>query len=234
MKSISLTAILTVAVVVLGVESSFAFSEPVAVNTSQSQNRRWTTVLTNEVPLRWTWNENATSAELKILGMNTAFTTNFTEATTSYLWKAFSGNTPLTEDLYDLTLTFYNGSSEVVETLTSQLAVVKSAIGNTEVISTPESMPWPRISRNVVIPYDSGWLASNVAAEEGELTIARANNSMQETTVLDTPAGYFGWKVDRSSWGFGTFNLALSFTGIDGELNGTLVRIPQGTFIDIR
>ena len=135
----------------VGVTYFDAFSDPILVNTSQSQNRRWEAVCTNAVHLEWTWGENATRAELRIVGMNATFTTNFPIITTSYLWRPLAGNTSLTEDVYHLTLTFYGSKNEVVEALTSRLAVIQGAFGRTRVISTPEGTAWPKFTKNAVI-----------------------------------------------------------------------------------
>jgi hypothetical protein len=67
-------------VLLLGTGSSGASSAPILVDTSPHHNRHWETVFTNQVPLQWTWNTNASYAELQIAGMNTTFITNFTES----------------------------------------------------------------------------------------------------------------------------------------------------------
>ncbi|MFA7174295.1 MAG: hypothetical protein WC340_12970 [Kiritimatiellia bacterium] len=233
MKAIRAAAILTVAVVMMGAKSSFALSDPVLVNTSQSQNRRWTAVFTNEVPLQWHWDTNATSAQLGIVGMNSTFATNFVEVTSNYLWQAFSTSTPSNEDVYDLTLTFHNSESAVVGALTSRLAVVQGTLGQTGVISTSEGTPWPKLNKNAVIPYDAGWKKTTADAVESQLVIAK-EGGMTQTNALADAAGYFGWKVKRSDWGYGTFNLALTFPDMEGEWNGTLVRTPEGMIIQVR
>ncbi|MFA7172462.1 MAG: hypothetical protein WC340_03455 [Kiritimatiellia bacterium] len=233
MKTIRVAAILTVAVVMMGAESSFALSEPVLINTSQSQNRRWTAVFTNEVPLEWEWRVDAASAQLGVVGMNSTFATNFTAVTSNYLWQAFSTSTPSNEDVYDLTLTFYNSGSTVVGALTSRLAVVQGALGQTGVISTPEGIPWPNLNKNAVISYDAGWKKETAEAVESQLVIAK-EGGMTQTNALASTAGYFGWKVKRSAWGYGTFNLALTFPGKEGEWNGTLTRMPEGMIIIVQ
>ncbi len=233
MNKTSAAAVLTAAVVMMGANSSFALSDPVLVNTSPSQNRRWTTVFTNEVPLQWAWNTNAASAQLDIVGMNSTVTVDFTEVTSNYLWQAFSGTTPSTEDVYDLTLTFYNSGSAVVGALTSRLAVVTGALGQTGVISTSEGTPWPKLTKNAVISYEAGWTNATAAASESRLTIAK-EGGMTQTNALPDTSGYFGWKVRRSDWGYGTFNLALTFPGTEGEWNGTVVRVPEGMVIEAR
>ncbi|MFA7173730.1 MAG: hypothetical protein WC340_09995 [Kiritimatiellia bacterium] len=234
MKTTRVTAILTMAAVIMGARSSFALSDPILVNTSPSQNRRWTAVFTNEVPLQWGWCcTNATSAQLEIVGMNSTFTTNFTVVTSNYLWQAFSTSTPSNEDVYDLTLTFYNSGSAVVGALTSRLAVVQGALGQTGVISTSEATPWPKINKNAVISYEAGWKKTTAAASESQLVIAKEDGMTRTNALVDT-AGYFGWKIKRSDWGYGTFNLALTFPGTEGEWNGTLVRTPEGMIIQVR
>ncbi|MDD2598027.1 MAG: hypothetical protein PHO37_02215 [Kiritimatiellae bacterium] len=164
--------------------------------------------------------------------MNSTFATNFTAETSNYLWRVFSGNTPSTEDVYDLTLTFYDSGNQVVESQRAQLAVVKGALGNTKVITASKDTPWPKLSGNVVIPYDAGWSAATAAATESQLVIAKVDGITQTNALVDA-AGYFGWKVIGSGLGTGTFNLALSFPGTQGEWSGTAV-LPNGTIIMVR
>ncbi len=225
-------AALAAAAAMMGAVTGGAVSEPVCVNTSQEQNRRWTAVFTNEVPLRWAWCTNATSAQLGIVGMNSTFATNFTEVTSNYLWRAFSANTPSAEDVYDLTLTFYGSGNLIVGAQTSRLAVVKGAFRQTSVISTPEGIPWPKLKENAVIPYDAEWAEATAGATNSFLVIAKTGGVTQ-TNALET-AGYFGWKVKRSDWGYGTFNLALTFPGAEGEWDGTLARVPDGMMFSVR
>lgn len=232
MKTSRAAVILTAAVVMVGVKSSFALSDPVSINTSQSQDRRWKTVFTSEVPLQWGWHEDATSAQLEIAGMNSTFATNFTAVTSNYLWRAFSGSTPSAEDVYDLTLTFYDSESAAVESQSAQLAVVKGALGNTKVITTSDDTPWPKLHGNAVIPYDAGWSAATASATASQLEIAKEDGATQTYALADT-AGYFGWEVIGSGLGTGAFNLALSFPGTQGEWSGTLVR-PDSTLIIVR
>lgn len=221
------------AAVIMCAQSLFAISEPVSVNTSQSQNRRWEAVVTNEVPLQWDWDTNVVNAQLNIVGMNSTFSTNFTEVTSNYLWRAFSGNIPSSEDVYDLTLTFYDAGSAVVGALTSRLAVVQGSLGETGVISTPKGTPWPKVKSNAVIPYEAGWMAASAGATESRLVITKQGGITQTNALTDT-AGYFGWKIKGRDWGYGTFNLALTFPGAEGEWNGTLVRVPEGMIFLVR
>ncbi|HPK76092.1 MAG TPA: hypothetical protein PLM57_14925, partial [Candidatus Latescibacteria bacterium] len=67
------------AAVIMGAKRSPALSDPVFVNTSPSQNRRWEAVFTNTVPLRWEWNTHA--------------------ATSNYLWQAFLSVTSPDKDM---------------------------------------------------------------------------------------------------------------------------------------
>jgi len=221
------------AAVIMGAKSSPALSDPVFVNTSPSQNRRWEAVCTNTVPLRWEWNTNAANARLEIVGMNAAFATNFTAATSNYLWQAFPSATPLVEDLYELTLTFKAGGGAVVGAVTSRLAVVKDTFGTAGVISTPEGAPWPNVRENVLIPYDAGWTEATSGAVTSRIVISRAGITL--TNALSNPAGYYGWRLKRSDWGYGTFNLALTFPGtVTNAWDATLTRLPEGFIFSVK
>ncbi|MDD4017493.1 MAG: hypothetical protein PHV28_06060 [Kiritimatiellae bacterium] len=226
-------AVLTAAVI-MGARCSFALSAPVPVNTSQSQNRRWETVFTNEIPLRWDWNTAAANARLEITGMSAAFSTNFTVATSNYLWRAFPAGTPPAEDVYDLTLTFYAvGGETVLGALTSRLAVVGGAFGEAGVISSPEGISWPSIRDNAVIPYDIGWAGEAAAAAQGRLVIAKDGGTPQTNALW--AAGYHGWKIKRGGWGYGAFNLTLTFPGtVTNEWDAVLNRALEGFMLGVK
>lgn len=224
------------AAVMMGATRSPALSDPVFVNTSPSQNRRWEAVFTNTVPLRWEWNTNAASARLEISGMNSAFATNFTTATSNYLWQAFPSETPLVEDLYDLTLTLQAGGGAVIGAMTSRLAVVKDTFAMVGVIPTPEGVPWPNLNarENVLIPYDAGWTEATSGAVTSRIVISR-KGSISRTNAFPNPAGYYGWRLKRSDWGYGTFNLALTFPGtVTNAWDATLMRLPEGFMFSVR
>ena len=230
MKTTSAAAVLSAVAVMMGAETSKAFSDPVCVNTSQDQNRRWAAVFTNEVPLRWVWCANAANAKLEIVGMNTAFATNFTSVTSNYLWRAFSANAPSAEDVYDLTLTFYGSGNAFVGALTSRLAVVKGAFGKTAVDPDPNSKTWARVKENVAVPYDAGWAEATSGATNSRLVIAKVGGAIQTNALADA-AGYYGWKIKHGDWGYGTFSLALTFPGTVGEWDAALTRPMDGTLI---
>jgi hypothetical protein len=230
MNKTSAAAVLTAAAVMMGAETSKAFSDPVCVNTSLDQNRRWVAVFTNEVPLRWAWCANAANAKLEIVGMNTVFATNFTGVTSNVLWRAFSANTPSAEDVYDLTLTFYGSGDTVVGALTSRLAVVKGAFGKTAVDPDPNSKTWDKVKENVAVPYDAGWAEATAGAANSRLVIAKVGGAVQTNALADV-GGYYGWKLKNSGWGYGTFNLALTFPGMVGEWDAALTRPMDGTMI---
>ncbi|MFA7173934.1 MAG: hypothetical protein WC340_11070 [Kiritimatiellia bacterium] len=47
-------------------------------------------------------------------------------------------------------------------------------------------------------------------------------------------AGYYGWKIKNSVWGYGTFDLTMIFPRTDGELRAELTRPLDETAISIR
>lgn len=209
-------------------------SAPILVDTSPCHNRHWTTVFTNAVPLRWNWVTNADTAQLEIVGMNGSAATNFTDtAVTDWVWPAFASNGPSAEDVYDLTLTFKDNGS-VVGALTSRLAVVTAAFGQTKVVTTPEDKPWPTLKGNVVLPYDAEWTEATENATNSRVVIAK-QGGITQTNALTDANGYFGWKVKRGNWGYGTFNLALTFPGtVTNGWDATLVRLAEGFMFSVR
>jgi hypothetical protein len=232
MKTTSAAAMLA-AVTMMGAGAAGAVSEPMTVNTSPVANRYWETVYTNEVTVSWRWAAtNAVSAELSVSGMGgEVLVTNVTRAVSNVLWRAFASVSPEAEDVYDLRLTFYNGSEAVVGVQTSRLAVVKSAFGKASVDPGLNDKTWDTVKDNVVIPYDAGWAAATDGAAGGRLVIAKSGGETQTNTLADA-GGYFGWKIRKSGWGYGTFNLALTFPGtVTNAWDATLARPMDGTMI---
>ena len=226
-------AALTAAAVMMGVGTTWAVSDPVSVNFSPHQNRHWTTVLTNEVPLKWNWLPTADHAELKVVGMRGEFTTNFLANTSNYVWRAFTGSVPEREDAYTLTLRFYNGNDVLVGAMTAQLAVVTGAFGKAVVDPGPAEKNWSTVRNNVVIPYDSTWAAATADAANSRIVIAKVGGTSQTNALADV-AGYYGWKLKHGDLGYGTFNLALTFPGYEGEWGANVDYVPNGTLIGIR
>jgi hypothetical protein len=233
MNRASAAAVLSAATMILGAGGAGAVSEPTQIFFAPQMNRLWTTVFTNEVLLRWTWATNATRAQLDIVGMNRTFTWDFNGVTSNSLWTVFTGTSPAEEDTYDLTLTFYNASETVVNVLTSRLAIVKGAFGAVQVDPGPADTKWGKITDNAVIPYDADWTAATSGARTSQLVIAKEGGSTQ-TSMLPDASGYVGWKIKESGWGFGTFNLALTFPGtVEDGWTAVLTRNPGGTMIRV-
>ncbi len=230
----SAVAVFTVVVVMMVAEMAGAVSATIQVETSPcSDNRRWSTVFTNAVPLHWNWVENATHAELKILGMNGSITKNFTTASSNWVWSTFASDIPAVEDVYDLTLTFYNDSDVKLGVSTAHLAVVTGAFGETPVYPSPSDPKWVKVRDNVVIPYDAAWTNATMAATSSRLVIAK-NGGLTQTNLLADASGYYGWKLMHSDWGYGTFDLTLAFLEAEGEWNATLTRDPNGMLIIVK
>lgn len=233
MNRVSAAAVMTAAAVMMGAGTSDAYSEAVLVQTSPCINRHWSTIFTNEVQLQWNWNTAATHAELDIRGMNASFATNFTGITSNYLWRAFTGSAPEREDAYTLTLRFYNSSDALVGAMTSQLAVVAGAFEKAVVDPGPAEKNWTTVRDNAVIPYDAGWAAATADATSSRLVIRKVGG-VSQTNALADAAGYYGWKLKNGEWGCGTFNLALTFPGTEGEWDATVNCLPNGTLIRVR
>jgi len=226
-------AVLSAATIVRGDGTGGATSAPILVDTAPSHNRHWSTVFTNEVPLQWNWNAAATRAVLAITGMSGMFVTNCTAATSNCVWRVFDGAAPSTDGVYDLALTFYGDDDSVVGVLTSRLAVLKAAFGQDEVNTDTSDTKWATVGTDAVIPYDATWTTGTVDAVSGRLVIAKVNGATQTNTMADA-SGYFGWKRRIDGWGYGTFDLALTFPETEGEWDATLVCVPDGTMILMR
>ena len=233
MKANARLAILACAVLTLTGTAAFALdSTPVLVDAAY-RNKHWSTVYTNAVPLTWDWNTNAANATLAVSGMNSAFATNFTAVTSNYLWQVSGTSVPALEDVYDLTLTFYATGGATVGALTSRLAVVTGAFGQTPVNPVANSRSWSQVKNNVVIPYDASWPEADTNATSAQLVIAK-NGGATETNAFDNVAGYTGWKLVRSNWGYGTFDLTLSFPGATNIWTAELTRPMDGTIIKMK
>jgi hypothetical protein len=193
----------------------------------------WGTVFTNEIDLVWDWDADASTAHLEITSMNgAALTADFTKPVSNYLWQVFASDAPEAEDVYDLKLTFYAGG-EAVGVLTSRLAVVHGAFGATAVNAVPNSPAWAKIKENVVIPYSADFSETAADAFSTQLVIAKRNGAVQ-TNVFEDLAGYYGWKVIRSGWGYGIFDLALTFPGMTNVWTAELVRQMDGVIFKVR
>jgi hypothetical protein len=232
MNTKTAVAAMAASATLLGAGISGATSAPIQVDTAPRNNRHWMTVFTNEVPLRWNWPDAATSATLEIVGMNTVFTTNFTQSASNWLWRPFTGTMPQAEDLCDLTLTFHDSDSAVVGALTSRLAILKAAFGPTAVDTASPEKNWTTVKENLVLPYDGSWAAATADATASQLVIAKTDGSMTQTNTLADASGYVGWKNRNSDWGFGTFDLTLTFPGtVEEGWAATLTRLADGTVI---
>jgi hypothetical protein len=224
-----------VAAAMIGVVSSAraAVSDPVFVDAAYEDDRHWMTVFTNEVPLTWAWNTNASQAKLEIAGMNSAVTTNFLSETESFLWRVSDAPAPADEDVYDVTLTFYADGETVVGAMTSRLAVVVGAFGETAVNADTDSPAWGRVKGNAVIPYDAAWYADATNAVNTRLVIEKISGPVQ-TNAFYGVSGFAGWKLRNSAWGYGTFGLSLAFPGTAVERSVELTRLMDGTAVSVR
>lgn len=223
-------ALLAYAALVLTEAGAFAATSATVLVDSDLRHARWATVFTNAVDLKWEWPADAAYATLDITGMNGSITTNLAPPVSRWIWRVFETALPSAEDVYDLTLTFHGGSDGTVGALTSRLAVVAGAFGETPVNADTGSPAWTRIKENVVIPYDAGWTNTMVSAVGSQLVIAKEGGAAQ-TNLLTETAGYIGWKLKGGDWGYGTFGLSLTFPGTEGEWAAALTRIPGGTMI---
>ncbi|NLG02113.1 MAG: FecR domain-containing protein [Lentisphaerae bacterium] len=234
MKTSGAASVWAAAAVMLGTEGVSALSNEIMVNTSLTQNQRWEAVRTNEVTLAWDWHPQAKEAELSITGMSATLIEPFTEVTSNYLWRVCESMLPSLEDVFELQLTFYADGGAVVGALTSRVALVKGALGQTEVNASPTGTAWNRVKTDVVIPYDAGWAEATADAGSALLTIAKAGGSTKDFTLAPA-CGFFGWKLRHSEWGYGTFALSLAFPETVPDVwDAMLVRLTDGTLIKMR
>ncbi len=218
----------------LSADTTGTVSKPIQVESSPcSDNRRWETVFTNEVPLRWDWGLSATRARLEMLGMNTSFVTNFTRETTTYVWHPFSTAFSSAEDVYDLRLTFYDANDAVENALTSRLAVVTGAFGKTVVDTRPMEKGWGRSKENRVVPYDAYWTEETAHATNACLLVAIKRNETQ-TNFLNEISGYYGCKLTCSESEGGTVRLALTFSNTSEEKFTSVSWRKRGIVINVR
>ncbi|MDX9868644.1 MAG: hypothetical protein RBT78_12055 [Kiritimatiellia bacterium] len=213
--------------------ASAALSDSALVDATTSRYRHWSTVYTNTVPLRWDWIPEATHAKLNIVGMRGTFTTNFAADVSTCLWQAFDTAATSEEDVYDLALTVYGDGETILETLTARLAVVAGAVGGAAINAVAESAAWSQVRKNVVIPYDAAWEPAASNALSATLEIARAGGPSQTATFADA-AGDYGWKLIQAGWGYGTFNLSLTFPEAGEPLTATLTRPIDGTMVRVQ
>jgi len=212
--------------------ASAGLSVPVRVD-SDLRSAHWTTVFTNAVALAWDWNTNASRARLDIIGMGGTFTTNFTEVTSNYLWRIFATDVPEAEDVYDLTLTFYTNGNLIAESRTSRLAVVTGAFGAAAVDAVDAGRTWQKVKKDVVIPYNAAFSEAATNALSAQLVIAKEGGAV-ETNAFPGVAGFYGWKIRNNGWGYGTFDLELTFLGTTNKWTAELTRPLDGTAVGLR
>ena len=229
MKSI---AALVATVLLMGIDVLAASSQPVLINTSPTRNGRWSLVSTNNVPLSWTWDESAVRAELTLTGMHSTETVPFNQLTTNWIWQVCSTPIPSMEDVVDLKLRFYDASESVTGVLTSQLTVITGAFGVTSVIPDTTGRRWNRVPKGVgvVIPYDATWIEATAPATVSRLVIA-CDQGLVQTNLMSDTSGFYGWNLQNSDWGYGTFYLSLDFPGTDGMWDAVLTRVAEGSMI---
>lgn len=116
--------------------------------------------------------------------------------------------------------------------MTARMAVLKGAFGGTPVNAVTDSGAWAKVKENAVIPYDAMWTMS-ANAVSSQIVIAKTGGPVQ-TNVFDDVSGYMGWMIRRSGWGYGTFDLLLTFGGVTNAWTAELVRLMDGTAVSIR
>lgn len=194
-----------------------------------SGSKHWQTVFTNEVSLRWNWATNTVRAELVIAGMNGTVTTNFIPSVSNYVWRTFETAVPSAEDIYDLTLRFFASGDGLVEAWTGRLAVVSGAFGGTAVDAVGTSPAWSKVKGTAILPYDATWTGASNAVNP-QIVIAKVGGAVQTNAFANT-AGYCGWKLRNSGWGYGTFDLTLSFASVTNEWSAEVTRPLDGTMV---
>ncbi len=194
-------------------------------------DRRWSTVFTNAVPLRWDWPLSATTAELEIVGMNSAAVTNFTPETSFYVWRPFTERVPSAEDIYTLGLTFYNSDNETVGLLSARLAVLTGSFGQTVVDLRPANQTAVFTKRNAIIPYDASWAAATAGAS-GSVLAVKTSRKVMQTNRFSGTSGYYGYKLN--DFGSGAFEWTLSFPEVEGAWDAKVSWSLGGMIMSVR
>lgn len=220
------------AAAVMTVPSAWAVSSDSVFVDGTSEAKHWETVFTNSVPLRWNWATNAIRAELTITGMTGTLTTNFTRIASNYMWRAFQTDVPSSEDVYDLTLKFFDNGEVLVEAWTSRLAVVTGAFNGAAVDTVETSRTWPKVKATAIVPYDAAWTGTSNAVGP-QVVIAKVGGTVQ-TNVFGSTSGYYGWKLRNNGWGYGTFNLTLSFANVANIYEAEVTRSLDVTLISVK
>ncbi len=208
------------------------FSSAVLVDAT-NRDRHWQTVCTNEISLRLDWPSESTRASLAIEGMNASFGTNVTSAVSNVLWRAFASGVPSSEDVYDLTLTFYTNGTMVADVQSGRVAVVKGAFGSVSVDAVAGSRSWWKIASSAVIPYDALWAENGTNVSASQIVIAKSGGGIQTNAFADA-SGYWGWKLRNSGWGYGTFGLTLTFANVTNAWTADVFRPLDGTTVSVR
>ena len=233
MNATHTAAALAAMIVMMGVGGVQARSEQILVNASTDQGRQWSALTTNEVSLDWDWNwaSGSVLAQLTITGTNGTMTTNFTSDTSSYVWRPFSTAIPSAEDVYDVSLTFFNATNGVVSTQTAQLAVVLDPFGQATIDLAATSRG--KVKDTLVVPYDKVW--TNSALHQAVSSLVINQSSMVKTNTFATASGYYGWKVKNSDWSFGQLDLALSYSSsLAVQWTASLFFAPYASLISLR
>ena len=233
MRKGSVAAVAAASALITGAGASSGSSLPLRIDTSPVHNLNWSTLFDNEVPLQWEWPDGAASATLTVTGMRGSFVTNFPPETTGCVWSPFAAAVPREEEVYELTLSFFDSGENEVETLDAKLAAVAGAFGAVEVDTGLSDRRWGKVKTNAVIPYDAAWAEATADAAASRIVIEKAGGAAQEYLTGDA-SGYFGWKLLNSGWGYGVFALTLDFPGFDGAWEATLEYIPGGTILKVR
>lgn len=223
--------LLTSFFVLMGKGQTAGASAPISVD-ANLYSHHWLTIFNNEVPLTWEWPDNANTASLEIRGMNSLFTTNFITGETSFLWQP-PMPTATSEDIYDISLTFYSRTFEEVGLLESQLATLTGALTPAVIDAVPDSKSWSRVNGNPVISYDSTWSKTTAATPQNSLVV-RKDDSIQQTISLPEHTGYFGWQLAGTGLGYGNFMLSLLFSSDGPQWDAELFRNPAATVLQIK
>jgi hypothetical protein len=225
---------ITVALLTASAASVLAVSsEPVVVD-CDGRSPHWMTVHTNQVALRWDWMPaGTTGAELSVAGMNGSFTTHLAGDATGCVWQAFAGDRPPGDDVHEVTLTLYTDGGQAASVHTARLAVLAGAFGPAAVDTGAGD--WGKVGDSAVIPYDPVFADGAAGAASARLAIAKEGGGPSEARTLTPAAGYAGWKLAGSGWGYGEFSLELTFPGTGAEaLAAALRRCRGGTLLSVK
>ena len=148
------------AMVSVAVPAETIESEPTFVFLRPETSSFWNTATNNTMTVPIDYPAGATKATLQVSGIG--YSSSYANITESeYTFELPAATSPETENVYDLTLSFYNGSGEpVAEPRTAKLGLVQGlspdSEGTTRCLAPAGSKVWNKVKGQAVLPIPYG------------------------------------------------------------------------------